>query len=356
MPGSSLRLAAQGDTAVDLHHTVEDTGLVLGEALASALGERRGVVRFAHAYAPLDEALARAVIDLSGRGFFVWTVPPELEQTWVTREFPLTLVADFFQAFADRGRLTLHLTVVAGRNPAPCRRGLLQSGGDGAPAGSGAARRRHRRERGAEHQRNAGRMSVATTVVDLGVGNLGNVIRALAAAGGQATVTADPSAVRAARRIVLPGVGAFRPPRERLRGELESALRGALADGARLLGICVGYQLLFEGSDEFGATAGLGLLRGRVTELPREVARPHIGWNRLESPHAARAARRHRPRRLRLLRAQFRAGRCGGTGDCGDGAPWTPFRRSLSQRTGRAAPSSTPRRVAKRGCACCGIS
>ena len=115
--GIGLRLAALGDTSVDLHHTVEDTGLVLGEALAGALGERRGVVRFAHAYAPLDEALARAVIDLSGRGYFVWTLPPELEQAWVTREFPLTLVADFFQALADRGRLTLHLTVVAGRNP-----------------------------------------------------------------------------------------------------------------------------------------------------------------------------------------------------------------------------------------------
>ncbi len=115
--GLGLRLAAQGDTAVDLHHTVEDTGIVLGEALAAALGDRRGVVRFAHAYAPLDEALARAVIDLSGRGFFVWSVSPELEQVWVTREFPLTLVADFFQAFADRARLTLHLTVVAGRNP-----------------------------------------------------------------------------------------------------------------------------------------------------------------------------------------------------------------------------------------------
>jgi imidazoleglycerol-phosphate dehydratase len=115
--GLSLRLAAQGDTDVDLHHTVEDTGIVLGEALAAALGDRRGVVRFAHAYAPLDEALARAVVDLSGRGYFVWSVPPELEQVWVTHEFPLTLVADFFQAFADRARLTLHLTVVAGRNP-----------------------------------------------------------------------------------------------------------------------------------------------------------------------------------------------------------------------------------------------
>lgn len=115
--GLGLHLAVQGDTEVDLHHSVEDTGLVLGEALAAALGDRRGVERFAHAYAPLDEALARAVVDLSGRGFFAWSVPPELEQIWVTREFPLTLVADFFQAFADRARLTLHLTVVAGRNP-----------------------------------------------------------------------------------------------------------------------------------------------------------------------------------------------------------------------------------------------
>ncbi|MEO8195822.1 MAG: imidazoleglycerol-phosphate dehydratase HisB [Thermoanaerobaculia bacterium] len=115
--GFGVNLTAEGDVGVDLHHTVEDTGIAVGEALASALGDRRGVVRFAHAYAPLDEALARAVVDLSGRGFFVWSVPPELEQVWVTREFPLTLVADFFQAFADRARLTLHLTVVAGRNP-----------------------------------------------------------------------------------------------------------------------------------------------------------------------------------------------------------------------------------------------
>ncbi len=115
--GLGLELSASGDTQVDLHHTVEDVGLVLGEALAGALGDRRGIVRFAHSYAPLDEALARAVVDLSGRGFFAWRCPAELEQTWVTREFPLTLVCDFFQALADRGRLTLHLEVLAGRNP-----------------------------------------------------------------------------------------------------------------------------------------------------------------------------------------------------------------------------------------------
>ncbi|GMU64991.1 MAG: imidazoleglycerol-phosphate dehydratase [Acidobacteriota bacterium] len=115
--GFGVELAATGDVHVDLHHAVEDTGIAFGEALAAALGERRGIVRFAHAYAPLDEALARAVVDLSGRGYFAWRCPAEIESAWVTRDFPLTLVADFFQALADRGRLTLHLDLLAARNP-----------------------------------------------------------------------------------------------------------------------------------------------------------------------------------------------------------------------------------------------
>ncbi|MFL6198729.1 MAG: aminotransferase class I/II-fold pyridoxal phosphate-dependent enzyme [Thermoanaerobaculia bacterium] len=114
--GLGLDLRVDGDTHVDLHHTVEDVGIALGEALASALGDRRGIVRFAHAYAPLDEALARAVVDLSGRGTFAWNAPREVAAGWVTADFPLTLVADFFQAFADRGRLTLHLDVLTARN------------------------------------------------------------------------------------------------------------------------------------------------------------------------------------------------------------------------------------------------
>jgi imidazoleglycerol-phosphate dehydratase len=114
--GLGIDLQAEGDIHVDLHHTVEDAGIAFGEALAAALGDRRGVYRFAHAYAPLDEALARAVVDLSGRGFFVYNAPPEIAAAWVTRDFPLTLVADFFQAVADRGRLTLHLDLLAARN------------------------------------------------------------------------------------------------------------------------------------------------------------------------------------------------------------------------------------------------
>ena len=115
--GLGLRLRAEGDTHVDLHHTVEDVGIALGQGIWEALGERTGLVRFAHAYAPLDEALARAVVDLSGRGFFAIEMPDGLEQSWVTRDFPLTLMTDFFQALADRGRLTLHVDVLRARNP-----------------------------------------------------------------------------------------------------------------------------------------------------------------------------------------------------------------------------------------------
>ena len=114
--GFGIEVEATGDTEVDLHHTVEDVGIAFGEALAAALGERRGIVRFGSAYAPLDEALARAVVDLSGRGIFAWSAPPDVAAGWVTADFPLTLVADFFQALADRGRLTLHLDVLSARN------------------------------------------------------------------------------------------------------------------------------------------------------------------------------------------------------------------------------------------------
>ncbi len=115
--GLGLRLRAQGDTHIDLHHTVEDTGIALGEALHEALGDHAGLIRFGHAYAPLDEALTRVVVDLSGRGYLGYRLPGPLEHAWVTRDFPLTLVEDFLQALADRGRFTLHVDVLEGRNP-----------------------------------------------------------------------------------------------------------------------------------------------------------------------------------------------------------------------------------------------
>lgn len=120
------------------------------------------------------------------------------------------------------------------------------------------------------------------TVIDAGVGNLGNLARALRHLGAEVTVTREPDEIARGRCLLLPGVGAFAPPRENLRGAMEGALRQALDGGAWLLGICVGFQLLFEASTEFGDTDGLGLLPGTITRLPENVSLPHIGWNRLE--------------------------------------------------------------------------
>ncbi len=124
-------------------------------------------------------------------------------------------------------------------------------------------------------------MNREALVLDVSVGNLGNLVRALERVGGQAEISADPERVARARCLLLPGVGAFAPPREAVRGGVEEALREALSQGAWLLGICVGFQILFEEGEEFGVTDGLGLLPGRVTRLPETVPLPHIGWNRL---------------------------------------------------------------------------
>lgn len=133
---------------------------------------------------------------------------------------------------------------------------------------------------GRDDDRRAG--TTTAVIVDTGVGNLGNLARALHRVGARTELTADPERIAAARCLLLPGVGAFAPPREALRGGPEQALRAAVTRGAWLLGICVGFQLLFEEGEEFGTTDGLGLLPGRVTRLPSGVPLPHIGWNRLQ--------------------------------------------------------------------------
>jgi imidazoleglycerol-phosphate dehydratase len=112
-----LVVEASGDLAVDAHHTVEDVGLALGEAIDAALGARAGIARFGAAWAPLDEALARAVVDVSGRPWARVGLPPELLTAWVTRQFPLTLVGEFWRALASRARLTVHLDLERAVDP-----------------------------------------------------------------------------------------------------------------------------------------------------------------------------------------------------------------------------------------------
>jgi imidazoleglycerol-phosphate dehydratase len=111
--GFDLRISATGDLEVDLHHTVEDVGIVLGSALRDALGDKRGVRRFANALVPLDEALVQVALDLSGRPFLVYAVEPVAE--WIGT-FDPQLAEEFWKGFVDGARLTLHLRSLAGRN------------------------------------------------------------------------------------------------------------------------------------------------------------------------------------------------------------------------------------------------
>jgi imidazoleglycerol-phosphate dehydratase len=111
-----LDVIATGDTFIDYHHTVEDTGLVLGEAFAAALGEKRGIRRFGFAYVPLDEALARVVVDFSGRPFLVFEAPIDREMLLIHKDFPFALVEEFFKSFANKCACNIHVDLIRGRN------------------------------------------------------------------------------------------------------------------------------------------------------------------------------------------------------------------------------------------------
>ena len=111
--GFDLDLVAQGDLEVDAHHTVEDTGIVLGAALAEALGDKAGVRRFASYLLPLDEALIQVALDLSGRPFLVYEVETSPERIGT---FDPQLAEEFFRAFVTSAGITLHLKSLSGRN------------------------------------------------------------------------------------------------------------------------------------------------------------------------------------------------------------------------------------------------
>ena len=108
-----LTVEAQGDLEVDLHHTVEDVGIVLGKALRDAVGDRKGIVRYGSSAIPMDETLVSAAVDLSGRPFIVFNVP--LRRTRISN-LDLDLLEDFFRAFAFNAELNLHVNMHYGEN------------------------------------------------------------------------------------------------------------------------------------------------------------------------------------------------------------------------------------------------
>lgn len=107
-------VSCEGDLQIDGHHTVEDAGIAVGQAFAEALGDKRGIRRFASVAVPLDEALVEVALDISGRPFVVWDVPVPAEMIGT---FDTGLAEDFVQAFAQNAGITLHVRLISGRSP-----------------------------------------------------------------------------------------------------------------------------------------------------------------------------------------------------------------------------------------------
>lgn len=110
-----LEVEAKGDLHIDGHHTVEDTGIVLGQALAQALGDRSGIRRYGHALVPLDEALVRAVVDVSGRPFLHYQI--DIPRWQMLGDYDVFLTPEFFRALIQHAGLTVHLDLIRGENP-----------------------------------------------------------------------------------------------------------------------------------------------------------------------------------------------------------------------------------------------
>ncbi len=108
-----LEVTARGDLHIDAHHTLEDVGITLGQALAQAVGDKKGLRRYGHAYVPLDEALSRVVVDLSGRPGLVFNVPFARA---TIGEFDVDLVREFFQGLVNHAGITLHIDTLRGEN------------------------------------------------------------------------------------------------------------------------------------------------------------------------------------------------------------------------------------------------
>jgi len=108
-----INLKAKGDLHIDLHHTTEDSGIVIGEAIAKALGDKKGIKRYAHSYIPMDETLSRVSLDISNRPYLIWNVKLKVEKLG---EMDTELFKEWFQAFSQSAGITLHIENIYGYN------------------------------------------------------------------------------------------------------------------------------------------------------------------------------------------------------------------------------------------------
>ena len=120
-----LELTAKGDIEVDFHHTVEDTGILLGQAITKALGDKAGIRRYGFFYVPMDEALVRSVVDLSGRPFLAYNAPADVPA--IGAAFSFQLVEEFLRAISVNAGMNLHVDVLAGRDAHHMAEGIVKS-------------------------------------------------------------------------------------------------------------------------------------------------------------------------------------------------------------------------------------
>src|SRR6266542_4037654 len=218
--GMALEVSAKGDLKVDAHHTVENVGIAVGEALKQALSDKTGLARYGHAVVPLDEALVEAVVDLSGRPHLTWNANLPSGKKFIGA-YDVDLTRDFFQALVNHAALCLHVNVRYGRNlhhivEAIFKATARASGPRPRSRAAGCPRRRAcSDDPSTSHALRAryaqGRRTPAMiALVDYGAGNLRSVENALRAVGADVRVTHDPDAVRRAERIVVPGQGSMK--------------------------------------------------------------------------------------------------------------------------------------------------
>ena len=261
--GVSLSVEATGDLWVDEHHTVEDVGIVLGEAVDRALGSKAGIARYGFVL-PMDDCRAMALIDFGGRIGFEWEAEFRRERIG---ELPTEMLRRALQPPRRRPR----------RQRAPQSRSDLQGLRTGAAHGRGP---HPLRLRYSQQQR-----SPMTAIIDYDTGNLRSVAEALRRAGAEFTVTADPATLLRAERVILPGVGEASSAMARLREKGLDTLVPALT--CPVLGICIGMQLLCRSSEE-GDAACLGIFPTDVVRLPDRTADgplkvPHMGWDTVDT-------------------------------------------------------------------------
>ena len=259
--GFDLTVKATGDLDVDQHHTVEDVGIALGEAVAKALGDKRGINRAGYFVMPMDETLAVAAIDLSGRPAHRRRHQGE----GARRRRSADGAGPRLLRGVRHGRSRQRAPEGAVRPLEPPQdRGLLQ--GVRPRAARGLREGQAPGEDAAQHEGPA-----VIALVDYGAGNLTSVRKALTAVGASFWTPASPEELAPATGIIVPGVGHFSATAA-LDDSWKDAIRASLARGVPLLGICVGLQWLFEGSTEAPGVAGLGVHARHLLAAPEPGA------------------------------------------------------------------------------------